>query len=258
LVALPPFSGFYSKDAIIDAVGHASVAGAHYAYLCLLFGAAVTALYTFRMFFMAFHGDPRMPEDFYNSIKESPKVVVWPLVILAVPSLFLGMMWAYPLLYAPQGWLSQSITVLPHLNSMASLVSHYHGALMQCVHALTGLPFWFALAGIVYAYAAFLRYPQWSTMLSARFTSVVWVLRSGYGFDRLNHAVFVGLGSKVCEGLYRYADIKCIDEALVNGSGRGMMRVASFLRRMQNGYLQPMLLLMVLGVVVFLCWLLLA
>src|SRR3990167_3013491 len=126
LCAIPPFAGFYSKEAVIEAVHLSRIPGAEYAYVCLALGSFVTALYTFRALFMTFHGKENFDAHTRAHVKESPKVVTWPLILLAIPSVFLGATFVYQFLYATPPLLGKAIYVAPQYNVLTIMADHYH------------------------------------------------------------------------------------------------------------------------------------
>jgi len=255
LVAFPPFAGFYSKDAIIDAVKHASIPGATYAYVALTIGAFVTALYTFRAFFMTFHTKERMDEKTRSHLKESPWVVTLPLILLAIPSVLLGMGLAGPMLYAAKPWLSQAIHVPAQWDVLKEMAKHYHGPFLAIASALTSPAFWLSLLGILTAWLCYERYPHIPGMLVKRCSLIYQILVRKYGFDDLNQWVFVK-GARALSGfLYHVSDMILIDHFFVNGSGRGVKRVARWARCLQTGYLYHYAFAMILGLFGFLGWL---
>lgn len=254
LIALPPFSGFYSKDAIIDAVHLSTLPGAGYAYVCLVLGAFFTALYTFRALFMTFHGTPRMTQETYNHVEESPKVVTVPLVILAVFSIFTGYILAEPMLYSAQSLLGNTVTVLPQFDVLAIMRSHFHGLWHLVAHALTAITFWVTIAGVTVAWLTYLVFPKVPGVLANRLPWLYEILVQKYGFDRLNEVVFVKGTSILSHFFYRFADMKIIDQFFVNGSGTRVEKLSGLIRRIQSGYLYHYALVMILGLVGFLIW----
>ena len=255
LVAVPPFAGFYSKDAIIEAVHFSPVPGAHYAYWCLSLGALVTALYSFRALFLAFHGQPRMDASVYGHLKENNYVIVIPLILLAIPSVILGLLWAGPILYNSPSWLNQALVMLPKQNPMNEMVGQYHGVWALIHSAFFQLPFWLTVIGVVIAYLAYILWPNVPMRLSRRLSLLIWILNKGYGFDRFNQILFVDGAQLVSESLYRYSDMKLIDDGLVNASGRFVLRLSHQMRRLQTGYLFHYIFVMILGLLAFMCWL---
>ncbi len=253
LCAIPPFSGFYSKDMIIDAVGLSQISGAHYAYLCVLIGGFITALYTFRALFMTFHGPEKFNDATRAHIHESPWVVLLPLIILAIPSIFAGYLWVKPILF--EHALGNSIVVLPGHDVLAKLA--FTNSHVMALHALATLPFWFAIAGIIVAWCCYLKYPKIPVMLSERFKWLYFVLRNKYGFDAFNEKILMPASRKTATVCFEVGDEKIIDDVLVNGSGRNMVRLSKLLRRFQTGYLYHYALVMMLGLLIFLYWLLL-
>lgn len=254
LCAIPPFSGFYSKDTIIEAVHLSTIPGAHYAFACVLISAFVTPLYMFRALFLTFHMSDRTSPELKGHIEESPWVVWLPLVLLAIPSVIVGYYLIEPMLYAPTTILANTIFVAPEHNVMAVLREEFHGPAMMALHAGTTITFWLSIAGIVTAWLFVAMYPQWSNMLKQRFSWIYAILVNKYGFDEFNNVVFVSGTKEVGATLYDVSDKKIIDHVCVDGSGRAVRRFASFARLMQTGYIYHYALAMVLGLLVFLVW----
>lgn len=257
LAAIPPFSGFYSKDAIIEAVHLSTIPGAHFAYFCVLAGAFITPLYIFRALFLTFHGQTRMDEKLRQHVHESPWVVLFPLLALAVPSLIAGGMLVGPMLYAHPRLLGNSIFVLPQHDVIGELSRHYEGAKLMALEAGRSLPFWLALAGIVTAWIFNLGYPALAESLKKRFAIFYSVMVHKYGFDDFNQIVFVRGSRALGSFFYRVTDLKMIDGVFVNGSGRLIRWFASVARRMQTGYVYDYTFVMIIGLAFFLGWLLL-
>jgi NADH-quinone oxidoreductase subunit L len=247
LSAIPPFAGFYSKDAIIEAVHEAAVPGACYAYVCVLLGAFVTALYTFRALFLTFHTQERMDKHTQEHLHESPWVVWLPLVILAIPSVVLGMQLIKPILYGDL--LSGSVVISAH-------EAAYPGIWQQAFHALQTAPFWLAVAGIFIAWLSYVRYPQLPAMLMQRFSWIYQLLVRKYGFDALNQWVFAKGSRRLGQQLYQHSDLAVIDNTLVNGSARFIACCARLMRRSQSGYLYHYALVMLAGIISLLAWVL--
>lgn len=249
LVAIPPFSGFYSKDAIIDAVHLSTRSGANFAYICLLMGTFVTALYTFRAFFMAFHTKERF--DVSHPPHESPKVVTMPLIILAIPSVLLGIWLVSSILSQTNNLLGTTLTG----GSYALAGEETHTLWQLTIYAVTQPPFWFALAGIFFAWLFYIRFPQWPAKIAKRFHLLYEILVHKYGFDALYQLVFVRGSLAMSNFFYKVADVKLLDGFVVNGSGRGINKISQWLRRLQSGYLYHYAFAMILGLFIFLGWL---
>ncbi len=256
LCAIPPLSGFYSKDFVIEAVSLSQLSGAGYAYWCVALGAFVTACYTFRAFFMTFHGEPRMDAETKSHLKESPWVVWLPLVILAIPSVLLGLWMVTPILFAKPALLGNAIFVLPEHDVMAELSHHYHGAWSAVLHGMTALPFWLTLLGIATATWAYVLQPSLPEKMAGRFQIIYQILIHKYGFDAFNDRVFVQGTHSLGKWLSRVTDNALIDAALVDGTGKTVYGVSSVVRRLQSGYLFHYISFMVAGVFILLIWLL--
>ncbi len=212
LSAIPPFSGFYSKDAIIDAVHVSSIPGAQYAYVCLLIGSFVTAFYIFREFFMVFHGQERMSADVKIQLREAPLAITAPLMLLAIPSVLLGAFLVYPTWYQ-----------FPGLADYRALT-------------VFSLPVGLACGGIFSAWIWVLACPALARWTEEHFKLFQWMLKKQYGFDAFNDFVFVKGGRRLSEWLYHYIDITLIDTWFVDGTGREVVWLSRLLRRLQSGY----------------------
>lgn len=254
LCALPPFSGFFSKDVIIEAAQLSQTPGARYAYYCVLAGAFVTPLYTFRALFMTFHGKDHTDPKLRGHIKESPWVILIPLLLLAVPSIVSGQLLIKAMLFSHNKLLGDTIFILPDHNVLATLATHFHGAAEMALDAGKGLPFWLSIAGIITAWVFTMKYPQWSEIVKKRFSWIYAILLNKYGFDEFNQKVLVHGTRDTGQFLYNEADLKLIDGVFVNGSGSLIRWFAQTSRRLQTGYIYHYALAMVLGILVFLAW----
>jgi NADH-quinone oxidoreductase subunit L len=251
LIAFPGFSGFFSKDAIIEAVGHSEVFGAGFGWVLLTLGAFVTALYSFRMYYLVFHGQPRMDEHTRSHLHETPWVVTVPLVALALPSIFIGWYSIEPLLVS--GWLGDAIYVKPENDTLHHLAEHWHGQVAFIQHGMTALPFWMAMAGLLLATAVWLfvhrRNPNIDAELQAKAGPLTRVLEDKYGFDDFNQKVFAGGGRGIGNLLWNTGDRNLIDGAVVNGSARLVGHLAGLMRHLQTGYLYHYAIAMIVGLV---------
>jgi len=254
---LPPLAGFYSKDAIIEVVRLTTIPGAHYAYFCVLAGAFITPLYIFRALFLTFHGQERMDVEAKKHLKESPWVVLIPLIALAVPSIIAGGILIGPMLFANPRLLGNSIFVLPDHNTLAKLATDFHGARLMAIQATHSLPFWLALGGIVAAWLFNLQCTHFADNLKKRFSWLYAVMVSKYGFDDFNQLVLVRGTRKLGSFFYDITDLKLIDGIFVNGSGKLIRWFSRVARHVQTGYVYHYALTMVLGLLFCLGWLLL-
>ncbi|WP_133139794.1 NADH-quinone oxidoreductase subunit L [Legionella genomosp. 1] len=257
LCAIPPFAGFYSKDTIIEAAKLSEIPGSGYAYFCVSLGAMVTALYTFRSLFMTFHGKPRMDKHTEEHLHESPWVVWLPLVILAIPSVIIGYILYMPMLFDSPTLLSRSLFILPEHNVMAELAKEVHSPLLSALEAPMTLTFWLTVAGIVIAWICYIALPSIPGKIAHTFKWLYKLLLNKYGFDAFNDLVIVR-GTKALGRLfYNTGDQKLIDGLIVNGTGQTVRWFAQKGRAFQSGYLYHYAAVMVLGLFIFLCWLLL-
>jgi len=258
LAAIPPFAGFYSKDAIIEAVHLSTIPGAHYAYYCLLIGSFVTSYYIFRCFFLAFHTEQRFTLDPAHPLKEHWAMLI-PLIVLAIPSVMLGAWLFQDFLFKAPGVLSSSITVLPQYDVLAKLGAEYQGSywtalLSITMHAFSSLVFWLAVGGVFFAWLFNVVMPSVPELMQQRLKWLYWILREKYGFDHFNELVFQRGSKRLSNAFYHYGDMKVIDHFMVDGSGRSVERASKWLRYLQSGYLTHYVLAMIIGLIAFLAW----
>jgi NADH-quinone oxidoreductase subunit L len=260
LIGFPGFAGFFSKDAIIEAVNGSQVTGAGYASVLLTIGVFVTALYSFRMYYLVFHGKPRMDEHTRSHLHETPWVVWVPLVALAVPSVAIGWYTIEPLLVS--NWLAsgdwQPIVVHHDHDTLHHLAEHWHGQVAFIEHGLTALPFWLAMAGLGVAtlvwWAWFKKDPNIDVSLQQKGGVLTRILQDKYGFDDFNQKVFAGGGRGLGSFLWSAGDRAVIDDGVVNGSARLVGRLAGWMRGVQTGYLYHYAIAMIIGLVGLLTW----
>jgi NADH-quinone oxidoreductase subunit L len=252
LIGTPFFSGFYSKDALIEAVGESHRWGAGYAYFCVLAGVFVTAFYTFRMIFMTFHGKSRLDhhaEEHFHDVHWDMK---GPLVALAIPSLLIGFFTIQPVLFG--GYFGDAIRVLERNDVVAELAHHWHGAVAFALHGPLAAPFWLAAAGVFSAAVFVLWRPQWAAALASALAPLRRLLENKYFFDWFNENVLARAARLLGFGLWRGGDQALIDGALVNGSAATVGVLAGFARRLQTGYLYSYAFWMVIGLAVLAGW----
>lgn len=252
LSAIPPFAGFYSKDAIIESVHLSMIPGSHYAYICLLLGSFVTAFYIFREFFYIFHGEERMSLEIKSDLKEAPRSMLFAQIVLAVPSVILGALLIKPLLYESPGLLAGSIYSAPLYSTLAKMTQDYHGIFYACFHAVASLTFWFAVLGIFFAWLCVIARPGLADSAQKRLKVLGWVLKNQYGFDGFNNWVFVKGTLSLSRVFFNYIDEMIIDRWFVNGMGRDVLLASKWLRRLQSGYIYHYVFVMVIGLVGFL------
>jgi len=264
LIGTPLFAGFYSKDSIIEAVHESHLAGAGFAYFAVAAGVFVTAFYSFRMYFLVFHGEERFrhkpfpPEahddhgahdDHHEPHEphESPAVVWVPLVLLAIPSVVIGYMTIGPMLFGD--FFKDAITILSERHpGLEELAKEYHGPLAMAVHSLTGPIFWLALAGVVVAWFFYLRRPD----IPAAFLYTI--LDNKYYFDWFNENVLAKATRALGNGLWKGGDIGVIDGIFIDGSARAIGGISALTRRLQSGYLYRYALVMIVGVIGLMTW----
>jgi NADH-quinone oxidoreductase subunit L len=250
LIGFPGFSGFFSKDAIIEAVHHAELPGAGYAYACVLAGVFVTALYSFRMFFLVFHGEERFDQHTRSHLHETP------LVALAVPSVIVGWLAMESMLFG--SFFGDAIFVLPAQDTLGALAATAGTPGAMLAHSLVTPTLWLALAGLAAAWFLYLRRPELPARIAARLPGPKRVLEQKYYFDIVNEQVLAPMARGLGGLFWRAGDGAVIDGALVNGSARAVGWLSGVVRRLQSGYLYHYAFGMFVGLALMLGWLLLA
>ncbi len=250
LIGFPGTSGFYSKDAIIEAVQYSHLPGSGFAYFAVLSSVIVTALYSFRLFFMTFHGKERIDTETWHHLRESPKVVTMPLAALAIPSVIVGAFMIGPMLF--QGFFAEAIFVSPAHDVLGEIGEEYHGVLGFTLHAFQAAPVYLAFVGVLIAWLLYIKFPQLPAQLADRFSIVYRILLDKYGFDRFNQAVFAGGTRKIGQLLWRIGDVRIIDDFFVNGTALTVRWFSGVVRTLQSGYLYDYAFAMIIGLLLLL------
>jgi NADH-quinone oxidoreductase subunit L len=277
LIGTPFFSGFYSKDSIIEAAHATHLWGSGFAYFAVLAGVFVTAFYSFRMYFLVFHGEERFgkPHAHHEHADESeedhdehhhglapgekpheaPWVVTLPLVLLAIPSVLIGYMTIAPMLHGD--FFNGVLFVGESHRAMEELHEEFHGAFAMALHAFGTAPFWLALSGVGSAYYCYMvnrKVPAW---FYGKFHAVYTLLDNKYYMDKFNDVVFAGGARLLGGGLWNIGDKMLIDGVLVNGSAKLVRWFSTVTRRLQTGFIYDYAFMMILGIVLYLGYLLL-
>ncbi len=257
LIGFPGFAGFYSKDMIIEAVHFSSLPYAEWVYYAVVAGVFITAFYSFRMFFLVFHGKSRVDHHTEEHLHESAPSITFPLIALAIPSAVIGYFTIDPMLF--NGWLDNAITIdaAKHV-SMTELSKIFDSAAAMIPHAVQTLPFWMMVGGIVAAWILSLYRTQWADWIQKTFHRTNYALESLYGFDRFNEIVFVNGVKKLGNLLWKVSDSMLIDKMLVNGSARLVGFVGSVVRPIQTGYVYHYAFFMIFSLLIILTWVLFA
>jgi len=267
LVGTPFFAGFYSKEHIIEAAGAANVWGAGFAYYATLIGVFVTSLYSFRVYFLVFHGKERFPAQGHDdhahgdhghddhghhggTPHESPWVVTLPLALLAIPSVIAGALVIDPLLFG--NYFQGVITVLPQHPAMHELAEHWHGWVAFALHGFGTLPFWLMIAGLVAAWYGYLINPKVPAAIKRSLSGLYTVLENKYYADWFNEQVLARAARCLGHGLWQRGDRGFIDGIVVNGSARVVGWVAAVSRHLQSGYIYHYAFAMIIGIMAFL------
>jgi NADH-quinone oxidoreductase subunit L len=268
LIGTPLFSGFYSKDSLIEAVKLSHISGSHFAYFSVLVGVFVTAFYSFRLYFLVFHGKEKWRlqklahhDDHHHGLSpkdnphESSLSVTLPLVLLAIPSVVIGFMTIEPILFG--SFFAQSIFLDIEAHPTMEHLSHhfreiYHGPFGMALHSITSLPFLFALSGVAFAYYCYEVNLNLPKVIFNRTQIIYKVLQNKYGFDSFNEKFFA-FGSRLLgEKFWQIGDVKIIDGWLVNGTAKSISKFAEKIRVIQSGYIYHYAFAMVIGVFLFL------
>ncbi|MBU2478087.1 MAG: NADH-quinone oxidoreductase subunit L [Gammaproteobacteria bacterium] len=269
LIGFPGLAGFFSKDAIIEAVHHSQIAGSSFAYFAVLCGVFITALYSFRMFFLVFHGKERFEihaahkhddaghDDHSHGHSgpphETPAVVTVPLIMLAIPSVLAGYVIG-PVLFGD--YFQNVIKVLPQHDVLGQIGANYHGVLGFIQHAVLAPPFFLAMGGLITAWYVYLKNPSLADMARKRASFLYQILINKYYADDFNQAVFAGGTRGIGRLLWRIGDEVIIDGLIVNGSARIVGWFSGVARQVQTGYLYHYAFAMILGLLGMLSWLL--
>ncbi|MBK9326372.1 MAG: NADH-quinone oxidoreductase subunit L [Hydrogenophilales bacterium] len=272
LIGTPFLAGFYSKDSIIEAVKFSHLAGSGFAYFAVTLGVFVTAFYSFRMYFLVFHGKERFKcahdthdheadkdgdahghhHGGHSCPHETPWVVTLPLILLAIPSVAIGYLAIEPLLFG--GWFGPAIQVNENHGAMVELAHHFHGAAAMGLHALMTPPFWLAVAGVGLSWFFYLKRPDIPAAIQKRFGLIYRILEKKYGFDDFNDWFFAG-GARFLGGrFWRWGDVGAIDGVMVNGTARLVGHIASVVRHLQTGYIYHYAFAMIVGVLLLATW----
>ena len=251
LIGTPFFAGFFSKDTIIEAVHHSHIAGSGFAYWAVLIGVFITALYSFRMYFMVFHGEPRMDAHTREHLHETPWVVTLPLVLLAIPSVIAGYL-IDPVVFGD--YFNGAIHVLPQHDTLSEMAEHYHGPLSFVVHALSGPAVYLAAAGVFTAWFIYMKKPSIADNLARKFPAVHRLLLNKYYADDINQAVVAGGARGTGWLFWKLGDVLLIDGLLVNGSARVVGWFSGLVRKIQTGYLYTYAFSMIIGLLLLLGW----
>ena len=250
LIGFPGTSGFFSKDLIIEAVHHSSLPASDFAYYAVLSGVFITALYTFRLFFMTFFGKENMTREVWEKLHEAPAVVTAPLLVLAVPSLLLGLFLIEPLLLGD--YFGSAIYVSGEHNVLSKIAAEYQGIVSFITHAFLYPPVYLAFSGLFVAWLCYIKYPSLPGKLVNRIGFIHKVLVNKYGFDDFNQIVFAGGVRKIGYFLFQFGDIKMIDGVLVNGSARSVRIFSNMIRHIQSGYLYHYAFAIIIGLLLLL------
>ena len=268
LIGTPFFAGFYSKDSILIAVEHSHLPAAGFAQFAVMTGVFVTAFYSFRMYFLVFHGKERFHhkpfpgehdhhddhgDDHHHEPHESPWVVTAPLLLLAIPSVVIGFLTIEPMLFGD--FLKSAIFVDAAKHpAMAELAHHFHGATAMALHGFQTLPFFLALGGVVTAYVFYLVAPQIPAFFAKVLRPLIVIGENKYFLDWFNENVLAAGARLLGRGFWKIGDVALIDGLVVNGSAKLVGMIGSVVRLFQTGYLYHYALVMILGVFALMTW----
>ncbi len=256
LIGFPGTSGFFSKDAIIEAVHLSTLPAAGYAYYAVLSGVFITALYSFRLFFMTFHGKERMDKHTWEQLHECPAVVTVPLVMLAIPSLILGAWLLGPILFGD--YFGDAIQVAESHNVLFEMGHHYHGKWYEIawqffVHGIRHpIVIILALSGVFTAWLLYIKFPHMPAKIAKTLGIIYRLLLNKYGFDDFYQKVFAGGAKEIGRLLWQIGDVRFIDGFIVNGSASSVRKFSGVIRQIQSGYLYHYAFAMIIGLLLLL------
>ena len=248
LIGFPGFSGFFSKDAIIEAVHHSTIPGAGFAYIMVLLGVFVTAFYSFRMFFLVFHGEERMDHHTKEHLHETPWVVTGPLIALAIPSVIIGWMTIEPMLFG--SYFADSILVKEAHNVLGQI--HFTTEFGFIEHAFHGVAVYLAAAGVFLAWFIYMKAPHLAELVKLKLGFLYRLLDKKYWVDEVYFKTFADGSRGLGKGLWKGGDVMLIDGLIVNGSARVVGWVAGIVRHIQTGMLYHYAFAMIVGLLVLL------
>jgi NADH-quinone oxidoreductase subunit L len=269
LIGTPFLSGFYSKDSIIEAAKFSTIPGSGFAYFAVLAGVFVTAFYSFRMYFLVFHGKEKWREvkhdahhddehhDHHHGLSptddphEPGWVIKLPLILLAIPSLFIGYVAIEPMLYGEffNGVIFVDRSAHPVMHELAHhWHAIFHTSAGMALHGLMTVPFALALSGVVLAWFFYMKRPDIPTAIQKRFATINRILENKYGFDSFNDRVFAAGSRFIGNKLWLIGDVKIIDDTLVNGTARLIGKLSGIVRRLQTGLIYHYAFAMIIGV----------
>ena len=256
LIGFPGFSGFFSKDALIEAVHESQIAGAGFAFWCVLLGVFVTSLYSFRLLFLTFHGAERFDAHTREHLHESPAVVTVPLILLAIPSVVIGWFTIEPLLFG--GFFEDAIVVAQEHGVLAELGSRFEGPAAFVMHAFVAFTvpsLYLAAAGAALAWFLYLKRPELPAIWSEKAGLIYQTLVNKYYFDWFNEKVLAAGARRLGGSAWRLGDQGLIDGALVNGTAKGVALFSRVMQHLQTGYLYHYAFAMIIGLVILVAWL---
>ena len=267
LIGTPFFSGFYSKDSIIEAVKMSHLPGSGFAYFAVLASVFVTAFYAFRQYFIVFHGKERWREAKHDHHEhghddghhhgllpdqnphESPLVVTLPLMLLAIPSVIIGYLTIQPMLYGDffKDVIFVDAAAHPVMHEMAQ---EFHGAMAMVTHSITSPVLYLAIGGVAAAWFLYCAAPQLPAKIQAACKPIYRLLENKYYLDAIYFAVFAR-GARVLGNLFwKVGDTMIIDNGIVNGAARAVGSIAAQVRKMQTGFVYTYAATMVFGLLV--------
>jgi NADH-quinone oxidoreductase subunit L len=252
LIGFPGFAGFFSKDAIIEAAHASHIPGATFAYFAVVAGVFITAFYSFRMFFLVFHGEERMDHHTKEHLHESPLVVTAPLMLLAIPSVIAGAIFIEPMLFGDL--FANAIHVDHEHDVLGHLGEHYTSLLGFVTHGVMAVPFWLAMAGLGTAWYFYMKRPDIPAMLKEKFAFIYTVLDKKYGFDDFNDTYFAGGSRGLGRLLWKVGDAKLIDGLMVNGTALSIGWISGKIRHLQTGFLYHYAFVMIIGLLGLMFW----
>jgi NADH-quinone oxidoreductase subunit L len=242
LAGIPPFSGYYSKDAILGAAYDAHTAVGLYGWLCGVVTAGLTAFYISRLFIRVFHGKSNVPEDIESHVHESPWVMLGPLVVLSIGALGTGMAFRNEFIGRDFGAFWGSSIAVPANGVMTTLDAVPAWAAMSPLAA--------AIIGILVAVTFYIVSPSLPISLAKQFGGLYRFMLNKWYFDELYDSIFVQPALRVAKIAWHVGDEKVID-GIPNGLATLTTDASSQTVKFQTGSIAVYAFMMLLGLLAF-------
>ena len=242
IIGFPYFSGYYSKESILENAYFASSNMAQYAYIIGIITALLTAFYSWRLLFLTFHGKTRSLNNVYDYMHESPKVMIAPLLLLAVGSIFSGIILSDYFIGDKQDIFWNQVIVLSH-------EAHHHMPFLQTLIIKSSVAIGVLFAALIYFYKE-----GSSKIISHNLDPLYSISLNKWYIDELYNKIFVKPFFYLASFFWKKGDEGFIDAYGPNGISSLINLFSRGLSLFQSGYLYHYAFAMLGGLVVFLTW----